>query len=278
MFRSHLPIALILTGLLVSCSQGERPPPEVTLEPSETEVAYNGTFVMTWSAKGTKYCVASGDWVGNVKRSGIKTLGPLTKDSEYTLDCYHSGELISKTVSIKVGNKEAPDIRITASPLSIAHNGNTTISWSTQDVSDCQASGAWSGPVDDSGSVEVSGLTADSSFELSCQSASSKVKNSVSVEVFEPGIIVPFVELSASPTQTRFQGSTTLTWTTSGADICRATGGWGGSKARNGSEIIPQLNQDTLFVLSCTRAGDRSVVGRDAVEVTITNPPPSARF
>lgn len=275
--RSFFRCSWIGLIFLSACNQGNQAPPTVELQPSQSSVDYNGSLVITWSAEKTDYCIASGDWVGNVKRSGSKTLGPLTRDSTYTLDCYWSGELISQTVSIKVGSAKIPEVRISASPLNIAYNGATTLSWSTQHVSDCRASGNWSGNKPVAGSVNIDGLSNDSEFHLECQGPQGPIKNRVQVNVFEEGITVPFVNLTAAPLQIPYNGSTTLSWNSEGADICRASGNWGGSKARSGTEIVPRLTQNSEFVLTCSKAGRRGVAGRDAIAVRIVNLPESAR-
>lgn len=263
--------------LLAACDQADRTAPEVSLEPDKSLVDYNGEFELTWSAEGTDYCIASGDWVGNVRRSGSRTMGPLQRDSEYVLDCYHSGKLIRQTLSIRVGEPQVPDVRLAASPLYIAYNGKTNLTWAGRNVTDCRASGDWSGSREAQGSVKVDGLRTDSEFRLVCQGARGAVTAGVKVKVYEAGIDVPFVSIRANPLQVPYRGSTTLSWKSSGADICRASGDWGGSKNRTGTEIIRQLNQDSQFILTCAPAAGRGVAGRDAAEVRISNPPPSAR-
>ena len=277
MFKTAARYSWLFVFLLAACGQKDETPPEVKLEPDKDFVDYNGSIVITWWAEDTNYCKATGDWVGNLKRSGSKTLGPLTRDSHYVLDCYHDGEKISRSVTVKVGEPRIPEVRIAASPLNIPFNGETTVSWTTQHVTDCQASGDWSGKRDASGSMKVSGLGTDSDFRLVCQGADGELDDSVSVKVFEEGIEVPFVSLTANPMQVRYKGSTTLSWNSSGADICRAWGNWTGSKGRSGTEIISQLSKDSRFILVCTQAGGRGVEGRDAVEVTVQNRPPGVR-
>ena len=262
---------------LTACESKNRVPVEVLLQPEKNFVEYNGSFVMTWSAKGVDYCIAKGDWLGNVKHSGAKTLGPLTRDSEYVLECYDSGERISQSVTIKVGKPRIPDVRIAASPLNVAYDGETRVSWSTQHVTDCEARGAWSGKREMNGSISLDGLTTESQFQLVCQGAQGPVRDSVTVNVFEEGIDVPYVNLIASPAQVPFKGSTTLKWSSSGADICRAWGDWSGSKSRNGTEIIRNLNKDSRFILICTQAAGRGVEGRDAIDVRVQKAPVSAR-
>jgi len=63
------------------------------------------------------------------------------------------------------------------------------------------------------------------------------------------------VSLQASETAVFPGDSVTLTWSSSNADSCSASGGWSGEKATSGSQSVGPLQQDTSFTLSCTGAG-----------------------
>jgi hypothetical protein len=274
MLKTIVRFLWIFTLLLSACDKAEKSPPEIKLSPDTDTVDYNGRFTLSWATRSVDYCIASGDWNGNPRSSGSKTLGPLTRDSLYVLDCYHSGKVISDSVAVKVRAPQIPSISLSASPLSIAFKGSTTISWSSQHVTDCIADGDWSGPKPLHGSVRMEGLETDSEFRLTCQGPQGEVRGIVSVNVLEAGITVPRVTLTATPAKISYNGSTTLSWNTQNADICRASGNWFGSKARNGTETIKQLTRDSRFILSCTIAGKGGGgEGVDAARVKVSAPP-----
>lgn len=83
---------------------------------------------------------------------------------------------------------------------------------------------------------------------------------------------VPTVNLTANPLQVSncglwYQGncSSVLTWTSTGADSCVASGGWGGSKGPNGSQNVSWTGTaDQTFTLTCTGPGGS---GSDSVIV-----------
>lgn len=60
------------------------------------------------------------------------------------------------------------------------------------------------------------------------------------------------VSLSASSTNVASGERVTLTWSSSGADSCTASGGWSGSRPVSGSETVGPLTADTTFTLSCS--------------------------
>ncbi len=273
MSKTKLIVPSLLLLLLAGCDQADKPPPEVKLNPSATSVDYNDTFTMSWEATRVDYCIASGDWKGNIKRSGSEILGPLTRDSFYVLDCFKSGELISESVSIEVGAPQIPKISLSAHPLSIEYGGSSTITWTSENVDNCTAEGDWIGTQTLKGSLKLEGLANDSEFRLYCTGPQGEVSDSISIDVYEPGIVVPQVSLTASPANIPFNGSTTLSWNTTGADICRASGDWFGSRDRSGSQGIRQITQDSRFILTCTIAGGGGGQGIDVAEVRVDPPP-----
>jgi hypothetical protein len=68
----------------------------------------------------------------------------------------------------------------------------------------------------------------------------------------------PTVTLTASPLAITSGGSSTLTWNTTGATSCTASGSWSGSKATAGSVSTGALSATSTYALSCTGAGGTS--------------------
>jgi hypothetical protein len=83
----------------------------------------------------------------------------------------------------------------------------------------------------------------------------------------------PTVSLSANPTTVNAQGSSQLTWSTSNADACTASGGWSGSKATAGSETVGPLSAGTTFTLACTNTAGGT--GSNSVTVSVTSSTPA---
>jgi hypothetical protein len=75
----------------------------------------------------------------------------------------------------------------------------------------------------------------------------------VSVAIAAAG--APTVQLSASPPGVAPGTATTLTWSTTDATDCTASGAWSGPKGSSGSESTGNLNQDQTYELSCTGPG-----------------------
>jgi len=67
------------------------------------------------------------------------------------------------------------------------------------------------------------------------------------------------VSLTASSTEIGNGGQVTLSWSSSRANGCSASGGWSGSRPTSGSETVGPLTSDTTFTLSCSGDGGGGV-------------------
>jgi len=74
----------------------------------------------------------------------------------------------------------------------------------------------------------------------------------------------PTVSLSASASSVVSGSSPTLTWSSSNASSCTASGGWTGSKATSGQQAVGPLTATTTFTLACGSA-------TKSVTVTVTS-------
>jgi hypothetical protein len=90
-------------------------------------------------------------------------------------------------------------------------------------------------------------------YTLTCSGAGGSINRSVTVNA-QPAP-QPTVTLSAADTVVANGGSTRLTWSSSNATSCSASGGWSGSRAVSGSLNVGPLTRQTTFSLSCTGSG-----------------------
>jgi hypothetical protein len=94
------------------------------------------------------------------------------------------------------------------------------------------------------------------------------VANSISTNVFvykltaDAGVVQPMVTLSAAPTTVQAQGTSTLTWSSTNADTCTASGGWSGTKAVSGPEGVGPLAATMTVTLTCAITPVAQPVGR----------------
>ncbi|MBI5139420.1 hypothetical protein HZA26_02305, partial [Candidatus Nomurabacteria bacterium] len=117
------------------------------------------------------------------------------------------------------------------STITITSGNSVTISWSSTNASSCTASGAWSGSKATSGSQSLS-PTVNSTYTITCNGAS----DSVTVNVNTPTATADIkADGSDGPITITSGTATTISWTSSNASSCTASGAWSGSKATSGS-------------------------------------------
>jgi hypothetical protein len=84
----------------------------------------------------------------------------------------------------------------------------------------------------------------------------------------------PTVSLSASPTSLSPGQSATLTWNSTNATACTASGAWSGSQPTTGSTSTGALNQTSSYTLTCTGSGG-STSATTSVTVKTPQIPPA---
>lgn len=87
-----------------------------------------------------------------------------------------------------------------------------------------------------------------------------------------PTTPLPTVSLTANPSSVTAGQPTTLSWTTTNATSCSATGSWSGTKAVNGTQSVAPA-QTGVYGLTCSGLGG-SASGSVNVTVNPVSPPP----
>lgn len=84
----------------------------------------------------------------------------------------------------------------------------------------------------------------------------------------------PTVSLSASPNTVSSGQSSTLTWSSTNATGCTASGAWSGTKATSGTASTGALNQTSTYTLTCIN-GTASATASATVTVSAPTIPPA---
>ena len=237
-------------------------PPPVTppsaavtsLTASPTSIAAGGSSTLTWSATNASSCIASGAWSGAKATHGTQTVGPLNANSSFALMCTGSGGSNSATATVIVRQPTAaPTVSFAASPLSVSSGGSSTLTWSSSNATSCVASGDWTGTKAVSGSNSTGALTAGKTYTLACTGAGGTVTRSASVSIAAPG--APTLSFAAAPTSVKSGSASQLTWSTTNATGCSASGGWTGAKAKSGTQSTGALTSGASYTMTCSGAG-----------------------
>ncbi len=171
-------------------------------------------------------------------------------------------------------------VSIGASPTTLTVGQSTTLTWSASNASACQASDAWSGTMAVAGTQLVTPPAAGTfTYALTCNGASAST--SVVVNAFTP---LPTVSMTFTPTSVRVGQTATLTWSTTNATTCTASGAWAGNQGPNASIAVAQTVAGTYtYNLVCSGAGGSASASvalgvtdldRNAALVVIDSGPP----
>lgn len=144
----------------------------------------------------------------------------------------------------------SPTVSLNTSASSVSAGDSVTLNWSSTNADSCEASGGWSGGRSLSGSQTVGPIQQTTTFTLSCSGSGGGAVRQVEVQVANGGADTS-VSLSASPENVVEGGSTTLSWNSSDATSCSASGAWSGNRGTDGSEVVGPLSRDTTYQLTC---------------------------
>lgn len=251
--------------------------PSMSLSVSPSNIQPGQSATISWSSNGSD-CVAANKWTTSFAPSGSQTVSP-TQTTTYYMSCLNSSTDNVQKVTVTVGGASvtptptnpAPTVSVSASPTSITSGQSSTLTWSSNNATSCSASGGWSGALGAAGSQTVSPTT-NTTYTVTCSGAGGSANQSTNVTVNAattptPTNPVPTVSVSASPASITSGQSSTLTWSSTNATSCTASGGtFTGTKAVSGTQSVsPTAN--TTYALSCTGAGG---TGSQSTAVTVT--------
>jgi hypothetical protein len=87
------------------------------------------------------------------------------------------------TPTTTTSSTPTPAVTLTAAPPAVAVGGQTTLTWTSADVTACTAGGAWSGPQATTGTLATGSLTQTQTYTLTCSGPDGSASTSVTVAV-----------------------------------------------------------------------------------------------
>ena len=160
-------------------------PPTVALSASPSSVSTGASSTLTWSSANATSCAASGEWSGTLAASGSRSTGALSAATTFTITCKGAGGTTSRTETVYLSD-ELPEVTFTASPTRVQEGGNAVLTWKASNAYMCHGYGPWyiSEPVE--GSSTTNGLTATTTFILTCfNSSGAKTSKKATVTVVD---------------------------------------------------------------------------------------------
>ena len=266
---AKLPLTIRMPSFCRTLPPPPPPLPTVSLDANPNPITAGSSSTLEWTSSNAASCTASGGWTGSKSIAGNESVSPTT-DTTYTLTCTNATGSASDSATITVNALPAvPTVSLDADPDEILEGQNSTLTWTTSGADTCNASGGWSGSRTFSGN-EVVTPSATTTYTLTCNNAGGSSSDSETVAV-SPLPPMPTVSLSADPSAIHSGESSTLTWVSTDADTCTASGAWSGSKTVSGNQLVSPTATST-YTLTCeNEAGFAS----DSAEVGVMAPVPA---
>lgn len=178
-----------VTGTSVICG-----PPSVSIGVAPTSVVEGEAATLSWSATPAPSCslqsvscTAEGAWSGDVADSGTLGLAPSAGTFTYVLNCRGRNATVSRSATLTVAASATPpasSVDVTLSPSAINLGDSTVLSWTSNGVRSCSASGAWSGVQSLSGSrVLTPGTVGAHAYTLTCQGSNASAADTATLSV-----------------------------------------------------------------------------------------------
>ncbi len=253
--------------------------PTVELVASPETIAPLGSSSLSWSVDNAVSCTAFSAqdpaWTGSVPVDGGPVLVTPQTNATYTLTCTDAvGQAQNAEATVNI----TPTVTLTADPNNVLLGGSTALAWATTNATSCDASGAldWSGTVSTGPAAALVTPTVDTVYTITCTGPGGVAIDTAAVTVSSsPGDPPPTVILNADPLEVGNGGSSTLSWVTTDAVSCTASGAgdWSGSvPIGTASRVVRPTAPETVYTLTCAN----SVGAERSADITVRVAPPPA--
>lgn len=244
--------------------------PAVNISASPTSLRSGEQSRLTWNSTNADSCYATGGWSGNKSVDGSQYVYP-NQTRTYTIVCENGSRTAEDSVTVYVddyNNNNNLSVDIYADPTSISRGDSSVLRWSSNDADYCTASGGWSGSRSTDGSLRVY-PNQTTTYYVTCYNGGEQRSDGATVYVSDSNNYNLSVDLRANPQTVNRGSASLLSWTSSSADYCTASGGWSGSKSTSGSEYVYPIS-NTSYSLNCYR-GNNSGFDSETVYVNDNN-------
>ena len=286
-------------------TQAGTPVPTATLAANPTSITSGQSSTLTWSSTNATCCTGTGFTASGT--SGSTNVSP-TVTTTYSITCTGAGgtsPAASATVTVTAGTPDIIVSSITASPANptagqavtfsavVRNQGTaatpagtilgilfsvdgTSVSWSDTNTASLAAGASVTLTANGGPSGATWSATAGThtilanADDVNRITESNESNNTLSTSLTVTASPPPTATLSANPTSVAYNGSATLTWNSTNATSCTASGGWSGAKATSGTQTLTSLTSTATYTITCTGAGGTS----PAASATVTVGPP----
>jgi len=231
--------------------------PVVSLAATPTSVAPGSTVQLSWNAQHALSCQASGGWSGPLPLTGVQSSGSLTSTTTFTLTCTGANPTPTST-SVVVTVLPPPTISaFTASPPNLASGAAALLSWTAANAQSCSLVGGSLNLPGATSPVSTGPITQPTTYVLTCSNGLPGNPPGSSTSAQLTVNVAPTVTLTANPTTitARYNQGSILSWSSTNATSCVASGAWSGAKPLSGSVSTGPISATKTYALTCTGPG-----------------------
>jgi uncharacterized repeat protein (TIGR03803 family) len=231
-------------------------PSLVTLTATPTSAFIGDAFTLSWNSPPSSTCA----FFTQTESNFVAASGSMTVNAPGVAGTF--ADFLSCRTTIGDANTYAlftvltpePTVTLSASPTTISLGNSATLTWTSTGDADCI--GNFSPGIVQNGSQQVTPTsTGVSSYSVTCTNAGGSATATASVTV--TAAEKPTVTIAVSPTEIAAStGTATLTWSSTGAPSCTASGAWSGPQPTSSMGPLTNLAAGQyVYTLTCTGPG-----------------------
>jgi hypothetical protein len=199
----------------------------------------------------------------------------LSTTTTYTLACKNQQGVETKEEKIIVVAALNPvSITLNASPLSVAYQGKSNLSWTTTNAKSCTLNGV--NTYVNLSTYATPALSTTTTYTLACKNQQgAETKQERTIVVTQPNQPTASITAEGSDASTTiaFGNTANISWSSTNAKTCRVTGGTINSAALSGSQNTGNLSVPTTYTISCTNIAGQTVTDSVIVNVIAKDAP-----
>jgi endoglucanase len=239
--------------------------PTVTLTVSPTSLTVGQVATLSWSSTNATACTASGAWSGARPLNGSQSVAPASAGTlTYSLACTGAGGTTSRSAAVTAA---ATSVTILPGHLQISsdwgtgycanvtvtNTGATRIVWATDIAVQGTIGQQWSATGSAAnGTVRFVGVA----WNRELPPGGSTQFGFCAARSAGSGDQPPAVTITVDPASIVIGQPTTVSWSSTNATACTASGAWSGARPTAGSQSVTATTPGTLtFGLACTGSG-----------------------
>lgn len=259
-------------------------PPTVALSVDPPGITLGQAATLSWSATGATTCTATGAWAGGQPLSGSLRVTPTSAGAwTYSLACTGPGGTRDRIAILTVG--AIPPVAVLAAQVQLSSDWGAGYCMDATVRNTAPARVVWASDIAVQGTIRdlwsATASAAGGTVRFTGVSWNRELAPAASAQFGfcaerAGGSPPPEVTIAMNPASIAVGHSATLTWSSTGATACTASGSWSGARPATGSQTVTGSTAGTFtYGLVCSGSGGTTT---GAATLTVSPGPPDGRL